>query len=76
MSHLSWWASAQKWLCEKATAHFSLWAASDDAATWRKNTNRSPYLCGYVQPDWMHEMRNALGKNDEHRVKRIKLDNL
>lgn len=71
-----WWAAAQEWLCAKAAAHFSAWASSDKARKWRKNRSRSPYACGYSQPAWMDEMREAMGRGDEEAVKRIKLENL
>jgi len=75
-SSVSWWTAGNNWLIAKANAHFSAWKQTPEGKKWGSNGNRSPYQCGYSQPDWMHEAREALGENDEVRFKRIKLDNL
>lgn len=63
-------------MCAKAEAHFCAWVDSKAGERWRRKRKGSPYLLGYRQPDWMHEAREALGKGQEERFKRIKLDNL
>lgn len=73
---MTWWTAGNNWLIGKANAHFSQWANSKAGAKWRKDRNKSPYHCGYSQPEWMEEARKALGKNDEVAFKRLKLDNL
>lgn len=76
-THMSnWWAAANNWLIEKANAHFSAWANSPAGAKWRNKQNKSPYYCGYQQPQWMYDMREALAKGDEETVKYLKLVNL
>lgn len=71
-----WWGPGQAWLCAKADAHFHQWAVSKDGALWRKDRNRSPYTCGYAQPEWIRDARKALGDGDEVAFKAIKLQNL
>lgn len=71
-----WWGPGQNWLCCKANKHFTAWANSPEGERWRKNRNKSPYRCGYAQPEWMDEARKALGQNDEVAFKAIKLANL
>lgn len=71
-----WWGAGNAWLCAKAAEHFTQWVASKASAKWRKSPGKSPYHCGYAQPDWMREAHEALGKCDEVRFKRLKLDNL
>ena len=76
MAISDWWGPGNNWLIEKANAHFSEWVASPSSTKWKKNRSKSPYACGYSQPDWMEEARQALGKGDEQTFKRLKLDNL
>ena len=73
-----WWGPMNNWLIGKANAHFHEWAESKAGANWRKglNRNKSPYRFGYSQPEWMREMVEALGHNDEQTCKRLKLENL
>lgn len=72
----AWIGPGQNWLIDKANAHFHAWAESKDGAKWRADRNKSPYHCGYSQPQWMKDARKALGDGDEESFKRIKLDNL
>jgi hypothetical protein len=72
-----WWGAGQQWLCKKASEHFSAWAASPAGKKWRKHRGlRSPCQCGYRQPDWMVDARDALAIADEEWFKSIKLANL
>lgn len=68
-----WWGPGHAWLCRKASEHYAAWRAG---AGRKWSGKGSPYNAGYEQPDWMREARKALGKNDEHAFKAIKLNNL
>lgn len=70
------WAAGNAWLYEKANAHFSAWANSKAGKKWRRNRNKSPYRCGYEQPEWIRDAVEALGRNDEEGFKYIKMLNL
>lgn len=76
MNATNWWAPGNNWLIAKANEHFRIWSGSPAGEKWRKNRNRSPYHCGYSQPEWMDAARKALGRNDEVGFKSLKLENL
>lgn len=78
---IGWWGPMHKWLMEKGNQHYNAWLLTADGKRWSlscrlKLKNQSPYKWGYTQPQWMHDLIAALGRNDEETCKRIKLENL
>lgn len=72
-----WWAAGNDWLTKKAEHHFEMWRLTPQGKKWaRGSRKKSPYDCGYQQPDWMQDARDALAKNDEEGFKAIKLREL
>lgn len=78
---IGWWGPMHRWLMLKANAHYHEWLLTPKGKGWHLAVseglkNESPYRYGYTQPQWMHDLIAALGRNDEETCKRIKLENL
>jgi len=66
---MDWVLFYQRLFIKYSDLHYCRWKARNRN---KQISNRdNPYNCGYSQPSWLNEMRNAIGNNDEEKVKAI-----
>ena len=68
---LDWYTFYHRLLIKYASVHYCNWKRSRRGVGFNNKDN--PYRRGYSQPAWMNDMREALGKMDEERIKAIYL---